>query len=146
MFEVGLIQFLKNNTGIAALVSGRVFAGRIPKNADAATYPCIVWTVASTMDNPIISGTSGFRMKRVQLDCYDRINRVNETGHSYVANVRVADAVRSAFQTFLHGTFPDGTKVDSCVIISDQDFPDEPGDSGQLFRRMIEVQIAYQES
>ena len=79
-------------------------------------------------------------MKRIQIDCYD----VYPSGN-YMRATRLSDAVRSALKSY-RGTFPDGTKVDSSIVITDQDFLDEPGASGQLFRRMLEFYITYQES
>lgn len=140
MFEVGLMQLLKNNSDITALVSGRIFAGRIPKNATDSTYPCVVWTIVSTTDDPIIQGSSGFRFKRVQIDTYGHTSK-----GGYMATTRVSDVIRRALTGF-HGSFPDGTFVDSSVVITDQDFLAEPGVSGELFRRMLEFQIAYRES
>jgi hypothetical protein len=136
MFEAGLYQLLKNDAGVSALVAGRIFGGRIPKTATDSTYPCLVWTVVSTLDLYSSQGASGYRTKRVQIDCY---------ALKYIDAVKVTDAVRAALENF-QGDLPDGTSVDRSIVTMDQDFLFEPGASGQLFRRMIEIEIAYLES
>jgi hypothetical protein len=133
MFEAGLYQLMKNDSGVSALVSGRIFGGRAPKTVTDSSYPLIVWSVVSTVDLYSIQGASGYRTKRVQIDSYAR---------TYIDSVKVSDAVRALLQNF-RGTLPDGTFVESSVLITDQDFIFEPGASGQLFRHMIEVEISY---
>lgn len=133
MFEAGLYQLMKNDSGISTLVSGRIFGGRAPKTVTDSSYPLVVWSMVSTVDLYSIQGASGYRTKRVQIDSYAR---------TYIDSVKVSDAVRALLQNF-RGTLPDGTFVESSVLITDQDFIFEPGASGQLFRHMIEVEISY---
>lgn len=133
MFEAGLYQLMKNDSGISALVSGRIFGGRAPKTVTDSSYPLIVWAVISTVDLYSIQGASGYRTKRVQIDAYAK---------TYIDSIKVSDAARALLQNF-RGTLPDGTFVDSSVLIADQDFTFEPGISGQLFRHMVEVEISY---
>jgi Protein of unknown function (DUF3168) len=133
MFEAGLYRLMKNDAGISALVGGRIWGGRAPKTVTDSSYPLIVWTIVSTVDLYSIQGASGYRTKRVQIDSYAR---------TYIDSVKVSDAVRALLQNF-RGTLPDGTFVESSVLITDQDFTFEPGISGQLFRHLIEVEISY---
>jgi hypothetical protein len=137
MFEVGLMQLLKNDSGVAALISGRLFGGRVPKDATNSTYPCAVWTVATTVDLYSSDGQSGYRTSRVQFDAY---------AIKYIDVLNVKEAIKAALQNFKQATLPDGTFVDRMVVIEDRDFETEPGISGQLYRRLLEVEIAYIES
>ena len=128
--EAGLYQLLKSDSGVSSRISGRLFGGRAPKGV---TFPCAVWNVAATQDVYSIQGASGLRFKRMQFDSY---------GEKYMETLAVSDAIRDALKSF-RGTLPNDVEVQGCVVITDQDFPYEPGASGQIFRRMIEVEVAY---
>src|SRR5947209_7940513 len=119
--EVGLYTLLKDDTGVTEQVSGRIFGGLLPR--DEPTYPCVVWTVASTDSTDLytIQGATGLRKKRIQFDTY---------GKTYTSTLNASDEVRQALENFighLDDNTEDGIEVQSCMVVTDQDFPPEPG-------------------
>lgn len=137
MIESELMEKLKADTNVAALIGGRIWGGRAPKTITDSSYPFVVWNVISTMDNYWSSGATNYRVKRIQLDAY--------SFKKYSICVQVADAVRKALEGF-QGALSGGTKVHYCAVSSDLDIPFEPGASGDIYRRLLEFEIAYTES
>jgi len=133
MLETGIYQRLRDDTGVSGFVSGRIFYSRMPKDA---TLPAVVFNVVVTTDmGYTFQGASGLRTKRIQFDSYAK---------DYLSTVKVSDSIRAILQSF-SGTI-DGTVVQGCVVVSEMDFPYEPGTSGFIQRRMMEVDIIYQDS
>jgi hypothetical protein len=131
--EVGIYQRLRDDAGVSAWVSGRIFGSRMPKNA---TLPAVVWTVVSTTDlGYSTQGASGLRVKRFQFDSYAK---------EYMDSVKLSDAIRSILQSY-SGILPDGSSVNGCVVVSEMDFPYEPSASGYVQRHMLEVDVIYTE-
>jgi hypothetical protein len=142
MLEIGLYQKLRDDVGIGSppsggvvsWVSGRVFWGRTPDNV---TLPAIVMTVVTTSDlGYTYQGASGLRKKMIQFDSY---------ATKYTDAVKVSDAIRSLLQSY-SGILPDGTSVNGCVVVGDRDMGLEPGTTGFVYRRMLEVDCYYTET
>lgn len=131
--EVGIYQRLRDDAGVTAWVSGRIFGQRMPKDA---TLPAIVWQVVVTEELGYHSqGASGLRKKRFQFDSY---------AYKYMDSVKTSDAIRSILQSY-SGILPDGSSVNGCIIARDMDFPYEPGTGGYVHRRLLEVDVIYTE-
>ena len=75
-------------------------------------------------------------MKRIQFDSYAK---------AYLDTISISDAIRSSLKAFI-GTLPDGTVVNGCIVVSEADFPYEPGTSGFIQRHMMEIDIMYYDS
>jgi Protein of unknown function (DUF3168) len=133
-FEKGLYQMLRNDPGVSSYVNGRIWGNKAKKGA---TYPFIVFTTVITEDMGYhAQGAAGLRKARVQFDCYS---------DKYIDTVKTKDAIRVLLQSFA-GQFPDGTSINGCIVVRDMDFPYEPGSSGYVHRRLMEIDIIYTET
>jgi hypothetical protein len=139
-FEAGIYKLLKEDATVSSLISGRIFGSRVPKGFN--NYPCLVWQTAATQEPWSIQGASGFRIKRIQFDAY---------ATTYAESVAVADAARAVLKNFRGNLPADDSSppvssfVNGVVILTDMDFPYEPGASGYVFRHMFEAEVQYQE-
>lgn len=132
MLEAGVYQLLRDDPGVKALIAGRIYGGRLPKDP---TNPSVVYNVVVTGDVYSVAGATGFRNKRIQFDSY---------ASEYTDSVKTSDAIRSVLKSF-KGVLPDGTFVNGCIVVRDMDFPYEPGTTGYVFRRLLEVDFWYQD-
>ena len=134
MLETGLYKKLRDDAGVSTWVSGRIFYSRMPKDA---TLPAIVFNVVSTTDmGYTFQGASGLRTKRIQFDSYAK---------AYLDTISISDSIRTILESY-SGTLEDGTVVQGCIVISEMDFPYEPGSGGYIQRRMMEVDVIYVDS
>jgi hypothetical protein len=132
--EAGVYQKLRDDPAVGSYVSGRIFGSRMPKDA---TLPAIVWTIVLTDDMGYhYQGASGLRRKRFQFDSYAK---------KYMDSVKTSDAIRAVLESFA-GVLPDGTPVNGCIVVRDMDFPFEPGTSGYIQRRLLEIDVIYTET
>jgi hypothetical protein len=133
MLHEGLYQKLVGDSGVNAIVNGRVYFQLQPKGT---SVPSVVIQQATSEDVYHTKGASGFRFVGVQFDSY---------GANYTQAVQTSNAVRVLLQSF-KGVLPDGTSVDGSVVRRDVDLPYEqgPGERGFVYRRMltIEFQVA----
>lgn len=88
MFKEDLTAFLKNNAGVNALVSGRIYPQTLPQNV---VLPAIVYSQISSVRGSSHSGTSGFASCRFQVDIW---------ATTYYQASTVANAVRTALDNY----------------------------------------------
>src|SRR4051812_1058894 len=114
MLHEGLYQLLSGDSGVNALVSGRVYQQLQPKGT---AVPSVVMQQATSEDVYTTKGASGFRFIAIQFDSY---------GANYTQAVQTSNAVRALVQSY-KGVLPDGTVIDGSIVRRDIDLPYEPG-------------------
>ena len=67
MLQEGLYSLLKNDSGVTALVNGRIFAGDAPD--DGGQYPCIAYKLVGGMSGQTLD-TTGVSRQRLEIDAY----------------------------------------------------------------------------
>lgn len=104
----GIVDLLKSDSTVNGLISGRVYLGDIPQDAQ---YPCLVILVASQRGEYDLEG------RRIT----SRTIQMEGRGQNYYD----ADSVRDAVLRFLdayQGTLTDGTRVLGTFIGPAMDF------------------------
>lgn len=129
MIEQGIHWHLKSDSGVAALVSTRVYPVLLPQNP---TYPAITYQRISGPRVPIYDGPSTMAAPRFQIDSWSE---------TYAGAKALAEAVREAMDCF-HGTMSPVT-VGVCEIITETDLYD---DEARVFRVLQDYRILHRET
>lgn len=132
--ESDLYQLLSKNASVLAALnnSNNVWMGMIPKGQPVS--PAIVVQAVYTDNQYTADGINTTKMRRVQFDSYAK---------KYTDALTISNTVRDVLKNLTGqlGT----TDVLSALVRRDMDMPDEPGDSGYVFRRLLEVEFWYAE-
>jgi hypothetical protein len=97
MLEQGITALLSADSGLAALIAGRVYPVTPP---EAPVYPCITYLVVSSKPDYALDGSQcGY--KRLQFDVWS---------DSYAECKAVLNALRNALDGY-RGTLSEGTRV-----------------------------------
>jgi len=131
--EVALRNIMVNDADVSAEVGSRVYPLILPQGW---TSPAITYQRVSGQRTETIGGTPpGRAHPRFQVDVRSR--------ESYADVVRIGNKVRKALDRFV-GT-ENSTRL-SITIQQDQDMPDDlEDDKIQIFRRMLEFRVSYDE-
>jgi hypothetical protein len=81
------------------------------------------------------SGPNKFMRKRIQIDSYHE---------QYPQAIAISNTVRDVLKV-LSGTLT-STTVQGTILGDDKDLPAESGESGYVFRHMLEVDVWFQEN
>jgi hypothetical protein len=133
MLETGIFQLLVATPGINALISDRVFFVKMP--VKETTLPAVVFNTIHSRSVWSARGPSGLRFSNLQFDSY----ATTSTGAREVSN-----ELRATLENLIT-TLPDGTRVQGSIVTNDMDFPYEPGTSGYVFRRVLEIEFQHEE-
>lgn len=134
--DTGLLQLVKQDSAVNALVSGHVFQILAPKgNQGPAALPYIIQTCIATHDDYSMSGVVGLREGLFQYDCYD-------TTHNEAR--AIAKALRDLLKNY-KGTLPDSdsTQVTAVFVDKDWDMPFEEGGKSFVHRVMMHFRVHY---
>jgi len=134
MLETGLFQFLATQPNINSLIADRVFFVKMP--VKETPLPAVVFTVISTRRVWSANGPSGLRFSYLQFDTY---------AETFTESRDVTAALRLALENMINVTLPDGTRVQGSVVTNEMDFHYEPGTSGYIFRRCLEIEFQHDE-
>jgi hypothetical protein len=109
----GIIAVLNGNTGVTALVAGRIYKSVLPRGY---VLPALaIHRYGGTQDYSY-AGPIRLREDQIQVDCYADDAETAQ---------QVAAAVRSALAGFT-GALNDGTVVQGCYLERDMDMPFMP--------------------
>lgn len=111
--ETQAISVLLNDAGVGALVSNRIYPGKLEQTS---SLPAVVFQRSGTAPVSSVQGDSGLDQVRLQFDCYAKTPKA--TGD-------VSAAIRAAFKN--------NPKI---LYIDERDFGYE--DETETYRRMIE--------
>jgi len=129
MLEAGVFQLLSTNAALQALIADRVFFVKMP--AKETLLPAVVFQIITTRTVYSATGPSGFRFVHVQFDSY---------AEAYSDAVAISRLLRTALAAFV-GPLPDGTLIHGSIVMNEMDMPYEPGTSGYVFRRLLEIEF-----
>ncbi|OLP56669.1 hypothetical protein BJF92_11310 [Rhizobium rhizosphaerae] len=127
--EESLMAHLLASTDLTAIVGQRIRYGRASQT-DAR--PFVVLQVVSGSETYTMAGPSGYRVSRLQVDCY---------AESYATAKRAVRAVRAALSDFREGG------IQGVFIDSERDLPAaDAGNVSTLFRSSIDINVHHGES
>lgn len=133
MIIAGVVDLLKNDAGVAAIIGDRAYPVQLP---DAATFPACVVTKASGQGNYDLGGDVGLEDCRVQIDCY--------SADGYAAAVKLKKAVRDLLSGYQGSAGSGGPcAIQGAFCINDLDLTDPATERAgpRLRRRMLEFRI-----
>lgn len=130
--EAGLFDLLKNDSGVSALVGGNIFFALLGKGV---TQGIVISRITGAPDSTL-DGTCDLVMARFQFDSYSP---------AYLTAVGISKAVRKALQDF-SGSMLGGTVAQTIEVNLEMDMPFEVGGTGYLFRRLLDLTIAFKEA
>ena len=135
----GIVQYLLANSAVVAALGTSPNTSIVPVGlVKGIISPYIVYHIGTTLDTNDALGATGYRLARVQFDCYSTL--------SYTEAKALAKAVRGVFQNLQNTTLSDGTFVQGCLISQESDMPWVPeGISTVEYRVMVEVTVFYRE-
>lgn len=130
--EADLYQLLSTDASIQTALNGvnNIYPGAIPKGRPDS--PAIVIQVTGGQRFKASDGTNLLTMKQVQFDSY---------AVRYTDCLAVSEAIRLLVQD-LSGSLAT-TNINGVIIEKDLDMEREPGDSGYVFRRLLEFHFWY---
>lgn len=157
MIETGLYQFLTSNSFISALLGGQtsVYFSVLPKQP---VLPAIrLFRVASPNAAETLDASSAGNLTiagRFQIDSLGQdgvsasirqTTPVNPSG--YLSAALLSQAIRAQLLANTAGdnTLPDGTLLQDIRIRDEFDADFEQGGTGYIFRRVLDVEIIYEE-
>ncbi len=132
MIEQGLVGLVQADAGVRAIAPTGGFISTLPKDFQQPS-----WTHKTVSQPPssLLQGPSGFKMRRVQIDCY---GTAASQGADTILLAAAIDDVLDGFRGTLSD--PDSTYVDSCLQSDLMDFFDE---ASRTYRRMLEYEIWF---
>jgi len=132
LFEKGIYELISQDSGVNALVNGRVYWILQTKGT---SVPSIVLSIVATGDTYSLNGASGLRDALIQVDAY---------ASNYYDARATSRAVRLLLENY-SGNMPDAdaTQVIGCVVEKDWDMPFETGAKGFVYRALLEVRMHY---
>jgi Protein of unknown function (DUF3168) len=116
--EGAIVLTLKADSAVTAIVAGRVYPMIAPQSA---AMPRVTYTIVSTDIDQILTGPSGLRITRMQID-----NRAT----SYAQAKSLADLVRAALDN-LSGLI-DSTDIQTVQVQTLIDNYEQPTDGDQI--------------
>ena len=128
MIEEGIVQLVNANAAVKALVPNGGYMTQLPQNMILPTWS---HQAISELPDHNLSGASGTKMRRLQIDCYG----------SQVQTIQIAKAINKVLDGFT-GALPDAdaTFIQSCLQANLIDFYD---DVPRTYHRMLEFEIWY---
>lgn len=135
MIEKGLLQLIASNSGVTALVTGKVYWVLAPKGAPV---PYIVLSRVTTKDSYDMVRDTGLREGLFQVDCYSA---------DFYGSRAIAKAVWNLLKSY-RGTLPDtdSTKVQATFIDKDWDMPYQEGAKGFVFRALLHFRVHFEDA
>ena len=133
--EAALYTHLKNNAGVAALVSDRIFPQLMK---EGTTLPAITFQFISGFRQLVLQGKSGYARPRIQVDCWALSE---DPAGGYDKAKAVANAVRLALDGF--AGVVSGVSIRSATLLNEQDFD---ADEGRIRRVSLDFSIHYLEA
>jgi len=130
MITEGIISLLKNDTGVAAVVSSRVYRDVLPRGY---VFPAIVVHKYARAQEYQFSGPVDVAEDHIQIDAY---------GSTSAARDSAIDAATSLLIGYV-GTLPDGTIVQTCMLEREMDMPflAKADATGFAFRTLLGFRI-----
>lgn len=130
MIEVVLVAYLRNCTGLAALVSNRIYPMRLKQDT---VLPAITYQRISTPRETSHDQTAkGLSSPRFQIGIY--ANRQMEV-------LEIADALRDCLQGY-RGEWS-GIRIDAVLIVGEMDM--EGAEEIGIYNRMVDYRISHEE-
>jgi hypothetical protein len=133
--ETDLYSLLSTNADVLSALGGNncVWLGAIPKGQPDS--PAIVLQTILTDNYYGADGVNTLMMKRVQVDSY---------ATRYTDAITVSKVVRDLLKN-LTGPLS-STNIQAAFLRRDMDMPEEPGSSGYVFRRLLEIEFWHTEA
>jgi hypothetical protein len=133
--ETDLYSLLSKDPTILSVLNGNdyVWLGAIPKGQPDS--PAIVVQTVLTTRYYGADGVNTLMLKRVQFDSY---------ASRYSDAVTISKTVRDLLKNFT-GLLPT-TTVQGALVGNEMDLPEEPGDTGNVFRRVLQVDFWHTET
>jgi hypothetical protein len=146
VIENALYQALSQSAAVTDLLSDStaVFYKMMPKDT---VLPAIVYQSVGKNSVHSFDGENELQMKRFQFDAYAVDPFVSRQLLNAIHDLLVPSS--SGPQPAFPFTLPDGTEIQSSVVHNDMDAgfePGEPGPYGEVFRTLLDVELAYIES
>ncbi len=135
MLENDLCLLLLNDSGVKTAMGNQqnVWMGAIP--IGQTDSPAVVLRVNSNETYNTASGPVNLKRKRMQFDSYDK---------KYSNVITVSGAIRTLLASMATPfTNLNTTTVYGVLIQNEMDMPQEPGDSGYVFRRTFLADVFY---
>jgi len=146
MIENGLYEALSTAPAVTDLLSDltSIYLRMMPKGA---AIPAVVYQSVGKNSVHSFDGENKLQIKRFQFDAYAKDPFVSREILNAIHDLLVpaSDGPQPAFPFNL----PDGTVIQSSVVHNDMDAgfePGEPGPYGEVFRTLLDVELAYIES
>jgi len=130
--EEQLVAILLANVALDALVDGRIFWAKMEPDE---TLPRIVMNVISSVTDYHMTGPSGLKSTRVQIDCY---------GLTYASAKAVSRAVETVISGYqgVSGT----VKFDGIFKIQERDAVNEDATPSDWFGVSVDYEIFHKEN
>ena len=146
MIENGIYQAIAAAGPVTDLLSDptAVFLKMLPKDT---ALPAIVYQSVGKNSVHSFDGENSLQIKRFQFDAYAKDPFISRKLLNAIHDLLVPSS--SGPQPAFPFTLPDGTVIQSSVVHNDMDAgfePGEPGPYGEVFRTLLDVELAYIES
>ncbi len=146
MIEKSLYQALNTAATITDLLSDptAIFLKMMPKDTD---LPAIVYQGVGKNSVHSSDGENPLQIKRFQFDAYANDPYVARELLNAIHDLLVPSSAGP--QPAFPFTLPDGASIQSSVVHNDMDAafePGEPGPFGEVFRTLLDIELAYVES
>ena len=135
MIEKGLCQLVADDTGVSALINGKVYWILAPKGA---AVPYVVLSNVITKTSYAMEGATGLQEGLFQADCY---------ATDYYGSRAISKAVRDLLKDY-KGNLPDtdNTKVQAVFIEKDWDMPYQEGAKGFVYRALLHFRVQFEQA
>ena len=132
--EVDLYSLLSTNANVLSALGGNnyIWLGAIPKGQPDT--PALVLQTVLTDNYYGADGVNTLMTKRVQFDSY---------AARYSDAVTISNTVRDLLKN-ITGSLGN-TNIQAALLRRDMDMPEEPGNTGYVFRRLIEIEFWHTE-
>lgn len=131
--------YLTANSGVAALVSTRIYPDVLPQGYTVATGGALTYTTISTTHDHLINGLSGIARSRIEFAAFAKTRAAADA---------IAEAVRASGLVGTVGVVG-GVTIESVMIVDGvQTLDERPTDGSQEHRyiTVFDYLFAYQES
>lgn len=131
--------YLAANTGVAALVSTRIYPDVLPQGYTVATGGALTYTTISTTHDHLINGLSGIARSRIEFAAFAKTREAADA---------IAEAVRASGLVGTVGVVG-GVTIESVMIVDGvQTLDERPTDGSQEHRyiTVFDYLFAYQET
>jgi Protein of unknown function (DUF3168) len=144
MIGVGLFQYLTADSGIAALVNGRIYRDTI--FSKGALLPNIVFFKTNTDDIDSLDGENSTREYRFQFSCFARTKDEADELAELVHSRLIPRSDSSGPSPTPYYDLPDGTHIQSARLHDARDLPAEEGPGETIRHSMLEINFTFENS